>query len=286
VTEWRSPASQDLVRTQPLRRLAQPFRERDFTYADYAAFLDRVRASAARVVPLRAFRNAPRDAPLLGLRHDVDLRLDHALRFAELEHERELRATYFVLHTAPYWRDPQLLDGLLRLQALGHEVGWHNDLVSVALVDGVDPAAYLREQLASLRSAGVDIVGTAAHGSVWCHLLGFQNNAFFTDFPEAQAPRGWTPRAALADFGFEYEAYHLDVDRSYSDSTFDERGRRWHPRYVDFDALRPNESAIVLTHPCNWDRWAAEKILQLPGRLFRKWGELRLRRRVLARYGR
>lgn len=234
-----------------------------------------------RVVPLRELRTAPRDRPVLGLRHDVDERLDNALRLAALEHERGLRATYFVLHTAAYWRSPTLLEDLRRLQELGHEVGWHNDLVSLELVDGVDPVEYLRRELGRLRSAGIDVVGTAAHGSIWCAILGFDNNAFFTDFPEAERPARPIHTASLAEMGLEYEAYDLAEDHYFSDARFDEQGRRWHPDLLDPRLVARGETAIVLVHPCHWDRSVGTKIARLPGRFFAKPGELRLRRRVL-----
>jgi hypothetical protein len=288
--EWKVPASQELVRPRPLRRLVDPLRERNFTYAAYDEFLDRLTDPRFRVAPLRELRSAPRDRALVGLRHDVDERLDSALRLARAEHARGLRATYFVLHTARYYREPGLLDDLRCLQDLGHEVGWHNDLVTLELVYGVDPVRYLDRELARLRGAGIDVVGTAAHGSVWCHLLGFHNNRFFVDFPEARPRSGVVEvrgqerritQARLADFDFAYEAYHLDEDHYFSDSRFDSGGRRWHPEELDLERLGPSESLIVLLHPCHWASSLAARYGRLAGRLTAKAGELRERRRVL-----
>jgi hypothetical protein len=260
--------------------LTRPIRERHFTFDAYAEFVDTLAGSSVTVVPLREFAAARADGPVLGLRHDVDVRLDSALRLAELEHARGLRATYFVLNTAPYWGKPGLLVALRRLQEFGHEVGWHNDLVSMELVGGANTVEYLHRELARLRAAGVDIVGTAAHGSVWCHVLGFDNNAFFTDFPDVKRPAERIRTAALADFGFEYEAYHLGEDRYYSDSRFDLQGRRWHPSFLDLTELEPAVKAITLIHPCQWDTSVVAKYARLPARAVAKPGEVLLRRRV------
>ncbi len=281
MAEWRSETS---VRTRPLRRALQPFRERRFTYEAYDRFLGRLGDARYRVVRLRELAETPRDRVLVGLRHDVDERLESALRFGELEHARGLRATYFVLHTASYWRKPALLEKLRRLQALGHEIGWHNDLVTLELVHRCDPVEYLRRELARLREAGIDVIGVAAHGSPWCHLLRFRNDAFFADFPEAGRPRGQSLRQGrLADFGLAYDAYRLGEDSYFSDARFDRRGRRWHPDLLNLDALRPGEVAIVLTHPCHWDASLWPKLARLPRRLAGKPRELLERRRVLAR---
>src|SRR5205085_4117064 len=107
-------------------RLLFPLVERRFTYAEYARFLDRL--GDRHVVPMREFARGAGD---VALRHDVDSRLDSALELAGVEHDRGLRATYFVLHTAPYWDDAELVPKLRGLQELGHEVGFHNDLVTL-----------------------------------------------------------------------------------------------------------------------------------------------------------
>jgi hypothetical protein len=233
-------------------RLAFPLVERDFTYAQYERFLDRL--GDRDVVPLREFAFGVGD---LALRHDVDDRLDSALELARREHARGLRATYFILHTAPYYDRPDLLERLLELQGLGHEVGWHNDLVTFSLLHGIDGRSYLEDQLARLRAAGLEVKGVAAHGSPWCHRLGFHNQYAFTDLeqPLPGFPLRFEPIGTLAHFGFVYDAYHLGEDVYFSDSRFED-GRRAHPRSLMFEA---GKRTIVLTHPCHWDRSAAAK---------------------------
>jgi hypothetical protein len=242
-------------------RLLFPLTERRFTYAEYERFLDRL--GSREVVPLRELAAGRGD---LALRHDVDDRIDSALELARREHDRGLRATYFVLHTAPYYERVDLLDRLRRLQELGHEVGWHNDLVTLAVVHGRDPAAYLQRELERLRGDGIDVVGVAAHGSPWCHRLGFHNSYAFSDLPQPIAgfPTRFEPIGFLADFGFAYDAYSLGEHAYFSDSRFD-GGRRAHP--ADFP-LEPGKRTIVLTHPCHWDASAAAKVPRIGRRVY------------------
>jgi hypothetical protein len=294
---WKLPPSEDILRPRPLRRLAEPALERRFTYRRYERFLDRLVAEPRlETLTLRQLATADTsERILLGLRHDVDQRLDSALRLAEAEHRRGVRATYFVLHTAGYYGSPSgsgehdrgLLPALRRLQELGHEVGWHNDLVTLQLVYGIDPVAYLSAELHWLRENGIDVVGTAAHGSSHCHRLGFHNNEFFLDWPEV-VPGGRKSRARirvggsdrelrrgrLADFGLAYEAYHLDHDRYFSDARFDSRGHRWHPDRLELGELRPGERVILLVHPCHWDSSLATKYVRVVGRLARRLEEV------------
>ena len=66
------------------------------------------------------------------VRHDIDSRLDHAVEFARFEADLGVRATYYLLHTAPYWTEnPKGVQNAARtIEKLGHQVGLHNDAVS------------------------------------------------------------------------------------------------------------------------------------------------------------
>ena len=243
-------------------RLLFPVTERRFTYLEYERFLNRL--AERSVVPLREFARGEGD---VALRHDVDARLESALELARRERFRGLRATYFVLHTAPYYARPDFIERLTELQSLGHEVGFHNDLLTLQRVRGVDVGTFLRDELARLRAAGIEITGCSAHGSPWCHRLGYHNNYLFEGWDE---PQPGFPETRVAeklrphDFGLEYEAYHLGEDGYYSDSRF-ERRRRWHPSQLDL-ASSPGR-LIVLTHPCHWDASARAKVVRLGRRL-------------------
>ena len=278
------PATKGALRMRPLSVLARPWTERAFLHRRYERLLDALTdGSRFHVVPLRELRSAPRDRVVLGLRHDVEERFPSALEMAELEAERGLRATYYVLHTARYYarvgwgyaeHDESLIPGLLRLQELGHEVGWHNDLVTLQCVLGVDPREHLASELSWLRDHGVDVRGVASHGSYWTHRFRYHNKYFFEDFDEVDEgfPNNEVIRVGerdcvlakgrLAEFGLEYEAYHLGEDRYFSDARFDSAGRRWHTDRIDLDELRPGERAIVLTHPDYWDPSVARKALR------------------------
>jgi hypothetical protein len=245
-------------------RLLFPLTQRRFTYGRYDEFLARL--SSRRVVPLREFARGEGD---LGLRHDVDSRLDSALVLARRERDRGVRATYFILHTADYWERPDLVDRLRELAGMGHEIGLHHDLLTVHRRQGRDPRATLAAALERLRGAGLEVVGAAAHGSPWCHRLGYHNNYVFAGwdepidgFPATAVPEKLEPE----EFGLAYEAYHLPCDAYFSDARLDRWGRRWHPA----DLPPPGGRTIVLVHPCHWDASPAAKAGRLAGRLARR----------------
>lgn len=292
---WTPPATAKALRPRPLSVLARPWTERRFTHRAYERLLDTLSDSSRfNVVPLAEFSAAPRDRVVVALRHDIEERFASALEMAALEAKRGLRATYFILHTAPYyasvgWQTAEhreaLIPGLLRLQGMGHEVGWHNDLVTLQCVLGIEPRRYLADELSWLRGHGIEVRGASSHGSYWTHRLRFHNNYFFEDFDE-ELHEGFPnkdvvvvgerecelSKGRLAEFGLEYEAYHLGEDLYLSDARFDAAGRRWHTDEADLDALEPGQRAIVLTHPDYWDPSVARKAVRT---IF--WAQRRLR---------
>lgn len=297
---WELERSEDVVRPRPGRALMRPWRERRFLYSEYEALLRRLSNERFLVVPLRELASTdPGDRALISIRHDIDARLDNAVRLARIEYAHGIRSTWFALHTAPYYgvtrrgevrRDPAVLGPLAELQRLDHEVGFHHDLVTLQCVYGISPVVYLAGELAWLRENGIDIVGCAAHGSYWCHALGFNNNYVFagldepqpgfpnTDVIEGPLGRCWIEKTTLGAHGLAYEANHLPIDGYHSDSYHDSSGNRWHPRLLDLDALGPGERVIVLIHPCHWDRSVIVKAARMLGRGIRRSAQLARRR--------
>jgi len=128
-----------------------------FDLAHYRELLDAARAGGYRFA---FFDGEPAAGDLL-LRHDVDLSLDAALRFAELEHDAGAQATYFLMTESVFYNlaSSEGVAALERLRELGHRVGlhavwprresdarfdpvvaWHNpdpDYMSAPLDDGV-----------------------------------------------------------------------------------------------------------------------------------------------------
>jgi hypothetical protein len=106
------------------------------------------------------FDREPQQGDVL-LRHDVDMSLDAALRMAELEAGRDVRATYFLMTRSDFYN----LDSrggeraLARLRELGHRVGLHGFYPHAQLDERFDPVVawhnpdsdYMRAPLADGR---------------------------------------------------------------------------------------------------------------------------------------
>lgn len=237
------------------------------------------------------------EEPVYYLRHDGcgNVGADDLLQMARLESSLGYSATYFLMPPGSYpeqranyygwWKadhiehDPGVIDLCHEMAELGHDVGLHNDVVSLALLRGTDPAKILEKEVEFFRRNGIKLRGTAAHGQPLCRELQYNNREIFAGCVRA----GWTPHRKveyngrsvrlhslrLEDFGFEYEAYSLPRDSRVSES-----GRQWGGRIggvripkeefretMDLGRFRdivrnarPDKvrAMQVLTHPCYW----------------------------------
>jgi len=271
-----------------IRRALKPILEREFVFSRYESFLKSIsNQSKYEIVPLKDLpATNPKDRIVFALRHDVDYDLRGALEMAKIDYQNNLRATYFILHTASYYgvtkkgyakHKESIVPILQKIQNdYGHEIGWHNDLVTLELLYEIDPKTYLAGELQWLRNNGINIVGTASHGSIFCHKYKYHNKYFFYDFSERvdKLPnnevinignrRRFITKAYLKDFGFEYEAYHLEHNLEVADCfKIGENKRRLHPGSLKLEELKRGEKIIILTHPVHWGHSVCQKYLKL-----------------------
>jgi hypothetical protein len=237
--------------------------------------LSRLLERADEVVPVREAFSRRDDWPerFLALRHDMDHDVENSVRLAEWEAEHGYRATYYVLHGDWYWGGPAttspapfVLRALDRIASLGHEIGLHNNAITLALLTGQDPHAILERDLASLRRAGFAMDGSVAHGDRLCHTLGYVNSELFSECPRPALgapdrtivyddPSSRTRRTVrlqprpMADFGLTHEANLIGHTLYLSDT-----GGRWNRSFAQLDDLYAREGGFlqVLVHPVWW----------------------------------
>jgi len=185
--------------------------------------------SHERSVLLKDYAAGDRDSDAICVRHDVDHSGAHAVRFAEWEKDHGIRASYYLLPTAPYYP----LEGkttAVKLQNLGHEVGVHNDAYTVQGGNADAALDLLRAWAEEMRSWGIDVHGCADHGG------GEPSN---TDL--------WRVENRLpAEAGLEYEAYLLH--RTGTNYISDNHGK-WNSSLKK----QPDKPTHILLHPCHWE---------------------------------
>ena len=248
----------------------------NFTYEKYAAFLTKISDTSKFIVlPLNEFRNTLNNKKIVvGLRHDVDIDLNLALQFSETESKLGFRSTYFILHTAPYYlasnnnmsvHSESIIPILKKMQNERHfEIGWHNDLVTLQAVYNINPVTFLHNELAWLRGNGINIYGSASHGSNYCYVYKYLNYYFFEEctYPVVgqfinnlalpidgiMVPM---KKGKFSDFNLEYEAYFINNNKYYSDATIT-NGVRWNIGMLNIDQLHAGDRVIILLHPVHW----------------------------------
>ena len=233
----------------------EPFRRKDLRELR-TELLER----ADEVVAMREIAAGESDPLVIGLRHDVDNVLEPCLELAQWENRHGFRATYFVLHDAPYWNDPELPRVLEQIAELGHEIGIHANAIAVALLTGLDPHEILWRGIGRLRSWGHAVTGVVAHGDPLCYRSHFVNDEQFSECarPEMGNPerrlhyRGLSldlEPVPLATFGLAYESLRLPRALYLSDS-----GGSWNEPFAELVERFPNPfgQLHVLQHPCWW----------------------------------
>lgn len=192
---------------------------------------------------------------VVNIRHDIDNDLSKAVKFARQEFTDDIKTTYFILNTAPYWEDKQgLKDAIFFLQELGHRIGWHNNAIADNMVTGKTLENCITSPLETLRKYA-NVVGTASHGDPLCHTHGFINYYIWKGIPEHPGfPKYYWQKQNLEDYGMKYEAYFTGHTHYITES-----GGHWHQdnkTVIEDFKLKLNEGEKVklqiLIHPQWW----------------------------------
>ena len=180
---------------------------------------------AKAVVPLIKIVRGNTDLKVVGIQHDVDHNIEHALKFATWEAREDFHSTYFVLHTAWYYEDKSMLYRCMdKMLELGHEVGVHHNVAG--------DVNKLRTVLDELRGRGYKIVGTSAHGAV----KGFWDCTVYD-------------KIKPQELGIEYEAVILGKTLNW---TTDNHGVWWCEPSVAMMGENGKQLDILM-HPCHWN---------------------------------
>ena len=211
----------------------------DFSYDHYKEILE-LSKRRYKILPLNEYRSFRPDKVLL-LRHDVDFAPERAAQMAKVEHDLDVKSTYFVrVHAEDY--NPFGFKSYLALREIsqmGHEIGLHFENLDLSYITGEDPSSILGREIATLQGIlGIKVRGIAAHKD----FSGIDNSDFVRTIDPAK-------------YDVEYEASELTKDcLLVSDSL-----RRWSRTNgrCACQVLQEDPPRIcLLTHPHFWYRKA------------------------------
>jgi hypothetical protein len=260
----------------------------NFSLAQYNDFLIKLKNNPKIVFVLQKdFENFDDTTKIaVSMRHDVDVDINNALKMAKLEANLGIHTTYFILHTADYYHpkddysthNSTILSQMQYIQNLGHEIGIHNDLLTLQIVYNISPTKFLHKELKWMRDNGLKIYGTASHGSYYCKKYKYLNLYFFykcaekmnypafpnKNFVIKDNKKIYFEKAKLSDFGFSYESYCLDYTKYYSDCSTNPDGSEKNPTNIDISKWKPGDKIIILTHPIHWKDTIKNKLCVYP----------------------
>ena len=189
---------------------------------------------------------------LVVLRHDIDRKPMNALKMAELEHDLGIQSTYYFRF--PYTFKPEIIG---RIHDLGHEVGYHYEVLSKAKGDYKRAIKLFEQELNEFRKI-TDVKTICMHGSP---LSRYDN-------------RDLWKRYDFKNLGIVGEAYLSIKNVNY----FSDTGRSWNwkNKMRDFMPSKKEEIVVdttddliklikdnrseglyIVAHP---ERWASNKI--------------------------
>ena len=213
------------------------------------------------------------------IRHDVDHDIWTAKKMALIESENNIKSTFFILHTAPYFRNDlkQTIKICREIQSLGHEIGLHNDLITSFFRYNTDPSKKLYELMNLFKQEGINISGSVAHGSKFIQnankslnrkdTIMYANYFVFSEIykeklmliKDKNLPSNLIfndiklnlPCINMNDFGLKYEAYFIHFDKYVSDS-----GRKFwsvgDDPLIEISNLSNGDVLQCLLHPIWW----------------------------------
>lgn len=240
----------------------------DFTLNTYRVLLTSLQQAGYVFMTFEEWLQNPIDnSRLVILRHDVDKRPKNSLKTAQIEHELGIRASYYFRCVACS-NDPVIIR---QITALGHEIGYHYEDMSLCNGDKQRAIAHFTEWLAYFRQF-YNVKTICMHGAptskydgrdLWktydYHDYGIIGEPYFDiDFNDF---------FYLTDTGRCWDGYKVSVrDKipGHQDRWIAE-GRVYHSTEDIISRLRGNK-IMITTHPQRWTNnaldWTKELLLQ------------------------
>ena len=246
---------------------------RDFSVAVYTRLLDSLLEAGYSFQTFEQFLRAPEKKSII-LRHDVDDRKLHSLKFAEIQYSKGIVGTYY------FRMVPQSFDeGVIReIYEMGHEVGYHYEDMDFAKGDPHKAIRFFENHLEKLRGV-VPVSTICMHGSprskydnkdVWQHYR-------YTDYGITGEP--------YFDLDFDSVFYLTDTGRRWDGKAVSVRdkvdkggGPVFHSTEEIISAVsRPDfpKQVMINFHPQRWtddpQLWLREKYVQHAKNFIKYW---------------
>ena len=246
----------------------------DFTLRDYTELLQKLLDSHYRFVTFEYYCSHKHELEaerFVILRHDVDLKAENSLATAKIEHQLGITASYY-FRVVEQSNKPEVIK---TIAAVGHEIGYHYEDMSICEGDAEKAKAHFEKQLAYFRQY-YPVTTICMHGAprskydgrdLWkqfdYHNFGIIGEPYFDiDFSKV---------FYLTDTGRRWDGYNVSVRDKvpvYQDQWIKE-GLVYHSTDDIIKASGNGtlpQRLMMTTHPQRWTNawgeWLMEKSLQ------------------------
>ena len=115
----------------------------DFSYQQYKLILDTIASSDYQVIKIEdLIQNKHLPEKFIVLRHDVDLDSFYQVKFAELENKYNIHTSYYFRFIDKTFKE----EVINKVSQLGHEVGYHYEVLTKAKGDPVEAMKIFKEE--------------------------------------------------------------------------------------------------------------------------------------------
>jgi hypothetical protein len=163
----------------------------NFTYTAYEKMLSLLKENNYEICNYETYLKSERCAIL---RHDIDLSLEAALRFAELEYKNGVQSTYFVLLSTSFYNlfHRKSHDIIIEIKSMGHDIGLHFDEANYPIGNVDELTHYVHKEIDIMsQGLGMEIKTVSMHRpSKWVleadmqfrNAINSYSKVFFNDF--------------------------------------------------------------------------------------------------------
>ena len=173
-----------------------------FIYSEWDRFCSRLKEKGIISIPAQEVSENTEE--FLVLKHDIENTVSKAYKLAEIENKYGHRGTYYA--HAYLLNDPQNVEFFHKMQAMGHEISYHYDVMDSNHGDLDGAIREFEVNRKRFESLGFPIVTVCQHGNPVVERVGYTSNRDFFRNSRVQALYYY-----IADIMVDYkEKYHTD----------------------------------------------------------------------------
>lgn len=234
-----------------------------FTYKKWDGFCAKLKNAGIQSIPACKVGSADH---YLVLKHDVETSVPNAYRMAQIEAKYGHSGSYYV--QAYLLEDRENIALLKKMQAMGHEVSYHYDVMDSCKGNLQEAMAEFEKNRKLFAEQGFALKTVCQHGNPVVDRVGYTSNR---DFFRSELVQAAYPELAdiMVDFPDKYQTRYLyfsDAGRQFK-QIYDPINNDITPSdeknipYKDLDALflglNREKGNIISTHP---HRWTASEV--------------------------